>query len=152
MSAADLLLPPSTYAWWVPVLGALALGIVAGWYFYVLRSTRSDSRRARTSMPASTAQRDEYVAKIDAAYGKYRAGESDLRALHLELAEVMRSYASLRIGRDVTTWTRRDVSEYDTTSRLGGLLAVWEEPSFAQSSDAEAEAAAQAATEVVRNW
>lgn len=152
MSAGELLLPPSMYSWWVPSLGVLALGLVAGWLFWVLRSTRAEPEAPKKSKPASQSTREGYAGQISEALGRYHSGEFDLRALHLELAKIMRAYASERIGKDVSTWTRRDVSEYDPTSRLGELLEVWEEPSFAEESDAEAEAAARAATRVVMDW
>jgi endonuclease/exonuclease/phosphatase family metal-dependent hydrolase len=150
VSGADSLLPPVAYSWWVPALGAALLLAVAGWYAYVLLSTRHD--RPGESLAMAADGRARYVAAVEAALARYEAEELDVRSLHLELARTMRAFASERIGRDVTSWTRGDIAAYDPTRSLGELLARWEEPSFARRSDAEADEAAAAAREVVALW
>lgn len=150
MSGADSLLPPEAYSWWVPVLGATLLVLVALWLTIVLLSTR---RRDPAQQPVMRGDaRGRYEGAVEDAVADYRRGDLDLRALHLRLARLMRDFASERIGRDVRPWTRGQIAAHDPTARIGDLLAVWEEPSFARRSDAEAEAAAQRAREVIRQW
>jgi hypothetical protein len=150
VSGADSLLPPEAYTWWVPALGAFLLLAVAGWYTWVLLSTRHE--RAASASGMDEAGRARYERVVVETFERYRHDELDLRGLHLELARTMRAFASERIGRDVSSWTRADVATYDPTRQIGDLLAVWEEPSFARRSDAEAAAAAEQAREVVRRW
>lgn len=151
MSGTDFLLPPEAYSIWVPVVGGALLLAVAAWYAFVLLSTR---RPARPKGPGALSPdgRTRFERDVEEAMSAYQRGEHDLRALHLELARVMRAFASERIGRDVRSWTAREIAAYDPTTRLGDLLAVWEEPSFARRSDAEAESAAHRAREVIRQW
>ncbi|WP_413451808.1 hypothetical protein AA0Y32_14180 [Georgenia phoenicis] len=151
MSGAESLLPPESYSTWVPVVGVLLLLAVAGWYAFVLLSTRRPDR-PREPGPLSPDGRARFEEDVEAALAAYRAGESDVRGLHLELARIMRSFASERLGRDVRSWTAREVAEHDPTAQLGDLLHRWEEPSFARRSDAEAETAASSAREVIRRW
>ncbi|MEE6281763.1 hypothetical protein [Georgenia sunbinii] len=150
MSGADSLLPPEAYSWWVPALGGGLLLLVALWFTYVLLSTR---RPDPTKQPPMTGDaRGRYEIAVDGAVADYRSGELDLRSLHLRLARLMRDFASDRIGRDVRPWTRSEIAAHDPTARIGHLLAVWEEPSFARRSDAEAETAADQAREVIQQW
>lgn len=155
---ADLL-PPEAYAWWVPVVAAVLLVLVAAWLFFVFwwsNPERVAAREAKKNrldpVPMTASLRQRYTDEVDQHLGRYEGGAIDLRELHLELSSTMRRFASERIGTDVTTWTRGDVASYDTTRRLGDLLAIYEEPSFAQRSDAEVRASASGATEVINQW
>ena len=150
MSGADALLPPEAYSWWVPVLGGTLLVLVALWLAIVLLSTRR--RDPAQQAPMRGDARGRYESAVEDAVADYRSGDLDLRGLHLRLARLMRDFASERIGRDVRPWTRSEIAAHDPTSRIGDLLAVWEEPSFARRSDAEAESAALRAREVIRQW
>ncbi len=150
MSGADSLLPPEVYSTWVAVVGGLLLLAVAAWYAYVLWSTRAARPTSQPQMARD--ERSRYLGEVDEVLGTYRAGARDVRALHLELARIMRAFASERIGRDVSSWTRAQIAEHDPTARVGRLLADWEEPSFARRSDAEAEYAAHRAREVIGQW
>lgn len=151
MSGVESLLPPEAYSTWVPVVGGLLLLAVGGWYAFVLLSTRHPAPPKEPG-PLSRDGRARFEGEVDEAISSYRRGEEDLRGLHLELARVMRSFASERIGRDVSSWTAGEVADFDPTTRLGDLLRRWEEPSFARRSDAEAETAAERAREVIRQW
>lgn len=150
---AGELLAPEAYAWWVPALGAALLLLVGAWHLLVHRLTDP----ARAVRPRAAGRpvgelRARYAAEVDEHHTRYRAGELDLRALHLRLARTMREFASERLGTDVRAWTRGEVAGYDPTRRVGHLLAVWEEPSFARRSDAEAAEAARRAKEVIATW
>ncbi|WP_152188730.1 cytochrome c-type biogenesis protein [Georgenia satyanarayanai] len=151
MSGAESLLPPETYSTWVPVVGGVLLLAVAAWYAFVLLSTRRPAR-PREPGPLSPDGRARFEEDVEAALAAYRSGERDLRALHLDLARIMRAFASERIGRDVRSWTAGEIADHDPTAQLGDLLRLWEEPSFARRSDAEADTAVQRAREVIRRW
>ena len=150
MFSADALLAPQAYTWWVPAVGGALLLAVAAWYAWVLLSTRHEHEPKVP--PMDPAGRARYERAVEEIFASYHSDDLDLRGLHLELARNMRAFASERIGRDVSSWTRADVATYDPTRRVGDLLAVWEEPSFARRSDAEATAATEQAREVIRQW
>ncbi|GAA4427461.1 hypothetical protein GCM10023169_27470 [Georgenia halophila] len=157
MSPVADLLPPEAYAWWVPTVGAVLLALVLAWYIFVHVWTNPERVAARarkdwapSPMPPTLRQR--YAAEVDAHHARYARGEYDLRVLHLELSATMRKFASERIGTDVTAWTRGDIGGYDPTRRVGEVLAVYEEPSFAVRSDAEALVSVTNAKEVITRW
>ncbi len=151
------LLPPESYAWWVPTIGAVLLVLVAAWYVFVhiwTNPERVAARRRKRYQPQPMAPtlRQRYAAEVDDHHRRYADGEIDLRVLHLELSATMRKFASERIGTDVTSWTRGDIAGYDPTRRVGGVLAVYEEPSFAERSEAEVLVSVTNAKEVIAEW
>ncbi|MGC5627624.1 hypothetical protein ACPYO6_05180 [Georgenia sp. Z1344] len=142
------------YPWWVLVLGVVLVLAAVAWIVLVLVLTSARRERSRADVPLrmADAERERFIAEVEEHYAAYEAGALDLRALHLKLARTMRAFVSERVGRDVRSWTVRDISSHDPTARAGGLLSVWEEPSFAHRSDAEARAARDGAVEVIRRW
>ncbi|MGO1583568.1 MAG: hypothetical protein ACTHXO_10135 [Actinomycetaceae bacterium] len=142
------------YHWWVLVVGIVLLVAAAAWVAFVLWSTsaRRERRLGETPTTMEDAERARFLGEVEQHYAAYEAGDLDLRALHLKLARTMCSFVSARVGRDVSSWTVRDISGHDPTARAGGLLRVWEEPSFAHRSDAEARAARDGAVEVISRW
>ncbi|MFC7403558.1 hypothetical protein [Georgenia alba] len=157
MSPAAEALPPEAYAWWVPTVGIVLLLLVVGWYVFVHLWTdparvAERSRKTFTPGPMPPTLRQRYAAEIDQHHARYSEGHLDLRTLHLELSATMRKFASERIGTDVTAWTRGDIAGYDPTRRVGDVLAVYEEPSFAVRSDAEVLVSVTNAKEVIAQW
>ena len=55
------------------------------------------------------ADRREWIARVEACSTRFHDGQIDLRALHLELAEVLRGFASARSGEDIDTATAREI-------------------------------------------
>ncbi|SJM60485.1 hypothetical protein CZ771_11860 [Actinomycetales bacterium JB111] len=148
------LAPMQSLPVWVVVVGAVLVVAAVAWLAVVLwmTSLARDRRRAASLVPMADAMRQGYLSTVARHYAAYEAGEIDLRGLHLKLAATVREFISERIGRDVSSWTVRDVAAYDRTSRIGGLLGHWEEPSFAYRSDAQAVAARDNAVEVITTW
>lgn len=142
------------YHWWVLTLGLVLVLAAAAWIAFVLWSTSARRERRDDARPSTMddSARGRFLTEVEQHYAAYEAGDLDLRALHLKLARTMRSFVSERIGRDVSSWTVRDISGHDPTARAGSLLRVWEEPSFAHRSDAEARAARDGAVEVISRW
>ena len=153
LDLADLA-PMQSLPLWVLVVGLLLIVAAVAWIVVVLwmTSRARERRRGGQLVPMADAMRQGYLDSVARHYAEYEAGDLDLRGLHLRLAATMREFVSERIGRDVSSWTVRDVGAYDRTSRIGGLLGHWEEPSFAYRSTAEALAARDAAVEVISTW
>ena len=145
--------PPAQYAWWVWGIGLAILALIALWYVWVYWSTRpkaGEQRRGKGDPYA--AMRAEHLAAIDAAYGRYTSGESDLRALHLDFNHVMRQFVSDRTGIDASSLTVAEMTQLEHSDALVTLLEDYQEPSFAAASDAAALAAREQAREVIRPW
>ena len=138
---------PEQFAWWVLALGVGLLVAVVGWYIVVFRSTREP--RPDAPQQLGRGERGRFDARVTALFERYHAEDLDLRGLHLELARAMREYATLQLGRDVSSWTASEVNQAQPDSALGELLTEWEEPSFARRSDAEAQQAVSSAREVI---
>ncbi len=140
MPAVD---PPVLYAWWVLVLGVLLVGAAIAWLVWMfLRRPPA----APAGPPPVTASWDR---RVDALYARFRAGELDLRELHLALARLVREYGSERTGRDLTWMSRAEVAETFPRTGLGPLLARYEQPSFSRDSRVEAETSIRMTREVM---
>ncbi|GMA32790.1 hypothetical protein [Litorihabitans aurantiacus] len=145
--------PPAQYSWWVWGLALLLIALVAAWYWWVVWSTRArtvQARRSRTDVYAAI--RTEQLAAVDAAYGRYTSGESDLRTLHLDLNHTIRQFATQRAGIDVSSLTVRELGRLEHGGAIQELLEDYQEPAFAAASDNHAEHAADQAREVIRTW
>jgi hypothetical protein len=143
--------PPIQYSWWVWVCALVLLALVAGWYVWLFRWTRPRAQgRSRDSEHAQL--RAEHLALVDEAHARFTAGESDLRALHLDLNHAIRSFASARTGMDASSLTVAEFSRIEHGSALATLLEDYSEPAFAHFSDAEAAAAVTQAREVISTW
>ncbi|HCX86080.1 MAG TPA: hypothetical protein DHV14_13290 [Micrococcales bacterium] len=144
--------PPTQYSWWVWVLGLVLLALIAGWYWWVLRSTRPHAPGRSRRGDAYAAVRAQHLALLDEAQGRFESGESDLRALHLDLNHVIRQFATARTGIDTSSLTVAEFGRIEHGSALAVLLEDYSEPAFAAVSDAQAATAVDQAREVVRAW
>ncbi|WP_083090187.1 hypothetical protein [Actinomyces vulturis] len=140
--------------WLILIVVGLIIAMVA-WYVFVFTWTRADNRIAIDDIPLEPAQRAVWLSKIDALQERAINGDISLRQLHVELAAVMRGYASARAGRDLSSCTVRDLLDQARTTgplsissrlravlwagrpldenplgRVGELLALFEQPSF----------------------
>lgn len=145
---------PMSFAPWVLIVGIALLVLIGGWYLFVFRFTRERpataldrGRRDRWSSLRRTA-----LDEVDAAEERYREGESDLRALHLDLNHILRNFAGGRLRMDTSSLTTGELARLEGTDRLTALLSDYEEPAFAADSDAEALSATNDARAVLREW
>lgn len=145
---------PVPFAPWVLIVGLGLLALIAAWYVFMFWHTRerpaAEETRGRRDQWASV--RATSLEEVDAAEERYRAGESDLRALHLDLNHIMRSFADGRLRMDTSSLTVRELATLEGTDRLTALLSEFEEPAFAIDSDAEALTACNNARAVIREW
>lgn len=162
---------------WMLVITVIVVLIVSAWLIGTFVSTRRDTSRAVTDVPMAPEDRKSWITAVDTAAARFRDGTTDLRALHLELATVLRGFASERSGEDLESATVREILDMaDTTGpssieermrlvgrgrrpldanplgHVGELLYVWEQPSFDRDTAAAAEEAITLAREVVTRW
>src|SRR5690625_5108238 len=115
--------------------------------------------RERPAAEETSGRRDKWASaraaaltEVDTAEERYRSGESDLRALHLDLNHIMRNFADGRLRMDTSSLTVRGLATLEGTDRLTELLSEYEEPAFAIDSDAEALPACNGARAVINEW
>ena len=145
---------PASFAPWVLIVGIALVVAIAAWYAFLFWHTRT-----RPADSESRGRRDQWATlrtttleEVDAAEERYREGTSDLRALHLDLNHILRTFAKGRLGIDTSSMTVNELATLEGTDRLTTLLADHEEPAFAIDSDAEALTAANNAREVIAQW
>lgn len=145
---------PYPFAPWVLIVGIALVVAIAAWYIFVFRYTRE-----RPATEENQGRRDRWATlrgttleEVDAAEERYRQGESDLRALHLDLNHILRDFANGRLRMDTSSLTVSELATLEGTDRLTTLLSEYEEPAFAIDSDAEALTATNNAREVVSQW
>jgi len=139
---------PVLYAWWVLAFGVALLLAAAAWLWWVLRRRGEGDAVGRVAGPV----RRTYRVRVDEVYERFTRGEIDLRALHLELARLVREFGSERVGQDLTWMSRGEVAEYHPRTGLGPLLARYEQPSFSRDSRVEAETTMRMTREVIESW
>jgi hypothetical protein len=158
---ADDLQPLVGYPWWVTVIGlgliALAIGIVAV-VLLVTRRPRTDQ-----SQPApqyvGVLEQQRATQQVLEVVTRYETNALDARGAHLELAAVLRDYASLRLGRDVTSLTATELrtmphGRRHIASETGATLESYLAPAFSgrhSPRDAVNEAARRARM-VIDRW
>ncbi len=169
--------PPVGMPLWMAVLAVILLLLVAVWLIGSVLSTRRDRSLAYGEVPMAPGVRSQWVSRLDDIEARVRAGSLGLRDLHLELASLMRGFASARSGVDLESATVLEILDIADTSgprsplarlmrvRAAGrpldtnplghvaeMLAVWEQPSFDREPEAVAERSLRATREVVTRW
>lgn len=169
--------PPVLMPVWMTVIAIIGVILAVVFILRAVLVTLRDRSRAVGDVPMAPDERREWSRKVEAAARRYRDGETDLRGLHLELAEVLRGFASARSGEDIDTATAREILDMADTAgprsieerlrivrrggrpldtnplgHVGELLAVWEQPSFDRDPRAATDEAVKEAEEVVRRW
>lgn len=136
------------------IVGIALVVLVAVWLGFVLWLT--SAKRARKHAAKAPAmpqqQRNQFLDSVEQSLASFQRGELDLRQLHLTLAATVRDFVSERVGHDVHSWTAREIGRWDPTRKAGHLLQVWEEPSFARQSDADAYQSVEGARLVITQW
>ncbi|BDA64584.1 MULTISPECIES: alpha-amylase [Actinomyces] len=169
--------PPVLMPAWLAIVATICLIVVVAWLLFVLLTTRRDTSTQVGDIPMAPGERRQWVERLDEITGRWRAGELDVRGLHLELAALVRGFAEARSGQEITTATVTEIlAMADTTGprsvmarlrqvrsagrpldanplgRVGELLAIWEQPSFDREPEAVAQEALDHAGEVVHRW
>lgn len=160
-AAAPEINDPVTYSWWWDLVAAAAVLIVVAWIVFVLVSTRrrppdEDDPLLLMAMTGDrfAAVRPVYLKKIDAVEERYRDGELDVRALHLELSAVVREFATIRRGVDASVLTLSDLRRLEGTRHLAGLIETYYRPAFSRDGapHVQPEASIHGARTVVSQW
>jgi hypothetical protein len=154
------------YPWWVTTLGVTALVLAAAAVVFVWWWTRPTQPRYAIDTDAApgptrpwwrgplSAAQYACLAQIVDLSRRYEAGRADSRAVHLELASIIRRYASTRLDRDVLTLTASELRRLTGDSPAALALRAWLPPSFdgPQAAPGTTRQSITAAWEVVQRW
>ena len=152
--------------WWI-MAAIVGLLLVTAWLVWVFVSTARDTSSRVGDIPLAPGDRSRWLGCVQDAAAAYEAGELSVRDLHLELAAVLRGFATQRTGildlaqgadrRSVIDRirflrSRRRPVDRNPLGYVGELLTVWEQPSFDAVTRADALEAVHETTEVVTRW
>lgn len=148
---------PVQYSWWVWAVGVALLVIILLWYLWVFWWTRRrpdppPEPEPQVEMSVVDAKRAGYLAQIDAAHAAYISGESDLRALYLDMNRIIRDFATLRTGVDAKPLTASELSRLSKGELVAGVVALQNVPAFAASSGPDVDAGVARAKEIINTW
>ena len=162
--------------WWI-MAAIVGLLLVTAWLGWVFVSTARDTSSRVGDIPLAPGDRTRWLGCVQDAAAAYEAGELSVRDLHLELAAVLRGFATQRTGTPMESLTvaeildlaqgadrrsvidrirflrsRRRPVDRNPLGYVGELLTVWEQPSFDTVTRADALEAVHETTEVVTRW
>lgn|GEM_PF-575498 len=153
----DQVQAPVTYSWWVWAVGVALLVLIAAWYAWLMWWTRTRPPAPQEPAPAVEPgvldrKRAGYAAEIDVAHAAYVAGETDLRALYLEMNRIIRDFATVRTGVNASPLTASELASLHRGDLVAGVVALQNEPAFAAHSGPDVNASVARAKEIIGSW
>ena len=154
MLVADIV-PPMLYFWLWPVLGVVAVLLIVAWFVLVPLLSRVFTR----PRPVKVVERPRPAARgyagtmsaIDEVERAALAEEISIREAHLQLSELVRSYASEGRVYDARTMTLTELRDHGMTI-VAEAVAQFYPIAFQEEELTELGAAPQIAREAVRAW
>ncbi|MGN7200033.1 hypothetical protein [Arthrobacter sp. SAFR-044] len=137
--------------------GAALLVLVAGWYVFVLATTRpaprtkpgsAGSRSALTELPALKAA---YLQRIHDVDREAAAGNIEARAAHQEISLLLRAFVRDATGVDATRMTHQDLARHPLPAAARVIEALYP-AEFGPGPLPSVAASAAKASEAVRTW
>ncbi len=153
----DQLQAPVTYSWWVWATGVALLVLIVAWYLWIAWWTRMRPEAppepvAQMEPGVLEAKRASYRAEIDAAHAAYVAGDTDLRALYLEMNRIIRDFATVRTGVNAKPLTASELARLHRGDLVAGVVSLQNEPAFAARSGPDVDAGVARAKEIIASW
>ncbi len=153
----DQMQQPVPYSWWVWALAVALLLLIAAWYLWIAWWTRarpqtSPEPLADIAPGELAAKRAAFSAQIDAAHRSYVAGDTDVRALYLEMNRIIRDFATLRTGVNAKPLTASELARLRRGDLVAGVVALQNEPAFAPHSGPDVDAGVARAKEIISSW
>jgi len=137
--------------------GAALLVLVAGWYVFVLATTRpaarskpgsAGSRSALTELPALKAA---YLQRIHDVDREAAAGNLEARAAHQEISLLLRGFVRDATGVDATRMTHQDLARHPLPAAALVIEALYP-AEFGTGPLPSVAASAAKASQAVRTW
>ncbi|MEV7973719.1 hypothetical protein [Cellulomonas sp. NPDC089187] len=165
MGPADLVDPKPYGAWWLwgsaAVLLLVLAWLVAAWFLGRRRSDgtpvdaeRVDPLAGATSADPYAGARARRLADLDEIAGRLEAEEVEPRVAALEVAAVLREFATARRGVKAEPLTATELRRLGWTGGTGELIAALLDPAFSAhgATPASARQAIGRAREVISRW
>lgn len=138
--------------------GAALLALVAGWYVFVLASTRAAQRSTqRSSMPARSALTDlpalkaAYLQRIRDVEEAAAAGHIEAREGHQHISLLLRGFVRDATGVDATRMTHQDLARHPLPAAADVVEALYP-AEFGPGPLPSVTASAAKALAAVRAW
>ncbi|MDQ0768876.1 hypothetical protein QF031_001625 [Pseudarthrobacter defluvii] len=138
--------------------GAALLALVAGWYVYVLATTRTATRPAsgssgpdRAALTDLPALKAAYLQRIHDAEHAAAAGSLDARHAHQEISLLLRAFVRDATGVDATRMTHQDLARHPLPAAADAVQALYP-AEFSPGPLPSVAASAARASAAVRAW
>ena len=140
------------------IIGIIGLLLLAGWYGFVLFSTRRRPQKTLTNLapkaytpPDLTLLKQKYLQLIAEVEQKHSAGGLTARAAHQKLSYLLRMFVYEIRGHRVDTLTLEDLQKTRYTA-LTGAIATFYMPEFTAVQRGDVASALALARKVVTEW
>lgn len=163
MELADLLDPVAYGPWW-GIAGAVAVLAALGWVVFAWKWGRpwraaaeapaEDPLEGGTSMDPFAGARRRRLERLDEIEHRHRSGEIGDRETTLEVAAVLRDFATVRRGVNADPLTSAELRALGWTGGAGELISSLLEPEFSApgATTQTAVVAVARAREVISRW
>jgi hypothetical protein len=135
--------------------GAALLALVAGWYVFVLASTRQPRNAEPGRRPAAltdlSALKAAYLQRIDDVERDAAAGHLSLRASHQEISLLLRKFVRDATGVDALRMTRQDLERHPLPAAAAAVGVLYP-AEFGMEPLPPVSASAASARQTVRTW
>lgn len=148
---------PVQYDRWILYLvaGILLLALVAAWYVFLVRFSRTRYPRPVVDGPTPRVEllelQRKYSAMIDEVQAESAVGRLDERSVHSRLSLLLRFFASEASGVEAQVMTLDDLRHAPLPSITRAVEGYYP-PAFRQEHPGDPGAAIAEAREVVRSW
>ena len=138
--------------------GAALLALVAGWYVFVLATTRpagrmepSGSAQGRSALTDLSALKAAYLQRIRDVEQAAAAGRVDARPAHQEISLLLRGFVRDATGVDATRMTHQDLARHPLPAAADAVKALYP-AEFGPGPLPSVAASAASASAAVRAW
>lgn len=149
---------PTSYSILWLILGIVVLAAIVVWYFCALFFTRKSKATPEDQwsqqLPSDQLDpiRSKYLSEIDIIERRFHAKELDGRDVHVELAALLRRYATESRGFDASTLTVSELRMRPDAQPLADAIATYYSPEFAPETVTTIDHGIEVAREVIYAW
>lgn len=154
LGGSELIGPFSYSPLWliVGIIAALAALAIVVWVIRDIWPPRNAKPGRRSSVMATADSRTRALGRIREVERRFADGELDLRAAHLELSWIVRSFVADSSALDPRVLTEAEVEATQRAPELAQMLRRFQQPTFAGDPKAVMESSVSRARSVIHRW